>query len=91
METKPGVDVKQKTKSGAYSLENRQNQNFQIARAGWSADYNDPYNFLEMWTTGNTNNDSKFSNEQYDKDVKDTVKTADPAARMAALLMLRKS
>lgn len=79
-----GVDVKTENQEWGVFLENRQNQNFQIARAGWSADYNDPYNFLEMWTTGNTNNDSKFSNEQYDKDVKDTVKSADPAARMAA-------
>lgn len=79
-----GVDVKTENQEWGVFLENRQNQNFQIARAGWSADYNDPYNFLEMWTTGNTNNDSKFSNEQYDKDVKDTVKSADPATRMAA-------
>ncbi|MGN7414252.1 peptide ABC transporter substrate-binding protein [Paenibacillus sp. SAF-068] len=79
-----GVDVKTENQEWGVFLENRQNQNFQVARAGWSADYNDPYNFLEMWTTGNTNNDSKFSNEQYDKDVKDTVKSADPAARMAA-------
>lgn len=79
-----GVDVKTENQEWGVFLENRQNQNFQIARAGWSADYNDPYNFLEMWTTGNTNNDSKFSNEQYDKDVKETVKSADPAARMAA-------
>jgi len=79
-----GVDVKTENQEWGVFLENRQNQNFQVARAGWSADYNDPYNFLEMWTTGNTNNDSKFSNEQYDKDVKDTVKATDPAARMAA-------
>ncbi|WP_338540185.1 peptide ABC transporter substrate-binding protein [Paenibacillus tundrae] len=79
-----GVDVKTENQEWGVFLDNRQNQNFQVARAGWSADYNDPYNFLEMWTTGNTNNDSKFSNAQYDKDVKDTVKSADPAARMAA-------
>jgi len=79
-----GVDVKTENQEWGVFLENRQNQNFQVARAGWSADYSDPYNFLEMWTTGNTNNDSKFSNEQYDKDVKETVKSADPAARMAA-------
>lgn len=79
-----GVDVKTENQEWGVFLDNRQNQNFQVARAGWSADYNDPYNFLEMWTTGNTNNDSKFSNEQYDKDVKETVKSADPATRMAA-------
>ncbi|MGQ8873898.1 peptide ABC transporter substrate-binding protein [Paenibacillus sp. TSA_86.1] len=79
-----GVDVKTENQEWGVFLENRQNQNFQIARAGWSADYSDPYNFLEMWTTGNTNNDPKFSNEQFDKDVKETVKTADPAKRMAA-------
>ncbi|MBT2285382.1 peptide ABC transporter substrate-binding protein [Paenibacillus polymyxa] len=79
-----GVDVKTENQEWKVFLDNRQKQNFQIARSGWSADYSDPYNFLEMWTTGNTNNDAKFSNEQYDKDVKDTVKSADPATRMAA-------
>ena len=78
------VDVKTENQKWKVFLDNRQKQNFQIARAGWSADYNDPFNFLEMWKTGNTNNDSKFSNAQYDKNLEETVKTADAAARMAA-------
>lgn len=40
---------------------------YQIARAGWIGDYNDPMTFLQMWTTGNGNNDTGWSNEKYDQ------------------------
>lgn len=40
--------------------------NFEIGRAGWLADYNDPVNFLYLLQTGYGNNYGKYSNEQYD-------------------------
>ena len=41
-------------------LEERKNGNFDIAREGWIADFNDPINMLEMWTTTSGNNDCQF-------------------------------
>ena len=41
-------------------LEERKNGNFDIAREGWIADFNDPINMLEMWTTPSGNNDCQF-------------------------------
>jgi len=41
-------------------LENRKNGNFDIARGGWVADYNDPINMLEIFGTNHGNNDCQF-------------------------------
>ena len=41
-------------------LEERKNGNFDIAREGWIADFNDPINMLEMWTTESGNNDCQY-------------------------------
>lgn len=41
--------------------------NFSLGRAGWIADYVDPHAFLEIWVTGNGNNDGQYSNPEYDR------------------------
>jgi len=41
-------------------LEERKQGNFDIAREGWIADFNDPINMLEMWTTVSGNNDCQY-------------------------------
>ena len=39
---------------------------FDISRNGWVMDYNDASNMLELFTTGNGNNDGKYSNPEFD-------------------------
>ena len=41
-------------------LEERKNGNFDFAREGWIAAFNDPINMLEMWSTDSGNNDCQF-------------------------------
>ena len=41
-------------------LEERKKGNFDFAREGWIADFNDPINMLEMWTTTSGNNDCQY-------------------------------
>ena len=41
-------------------LEERKNGNFDIAREGWLADFDDPINMLEMFATSSGNNDCQF-------------------------------
>ncbi|MBQ4450755.1 MAG: peptide ABC transporter substrate-binding protein, partial [Clostridia bacterium] len=41
-------------------LNERKEGNYDIARNGWIADFNDPINMLEMWTTVSGNNDAQF-------------------------------
>jgi oligopeptide transport system substrate-binding protein len=42
-------------------------KDYTLQRAGWIADYVDPHVFLEIWTTGNGNNDTLWSNADYDR------------------------
>ena len=44
-----------------------QHGDFDIARAGWIADYKDPSNFLDLCKTGTGNNYASYSDTGYDK------------------------
>lgn len=55
-----GVDMSIKQVEWNVFLNERKQGNFDIAREGWLADFNDPINMLEMWTTGSGNNDCQF-------------------------------
>lgn len=63
-------------------LKKTEEGNFEIAMSGWGADYNDPMAFIELFTTGNGNNNGKFSNAEYDKIVKDIQKEPDMNKRI---------
>ena len=58
---------------------------FDVARAGWIADYKDPENFLALCKTGTGNNYSSYSDAGYDELLAKAAAEADPAARMASL------
>jgi len=55
-----GIDVKIETREWNVFLNERKEGNFDFARHGWIADFNDPINMLEMWTTDSGNNDAQF-------------------------------
>ncbi|OMC68977.1 peptide-binding protein [Paenibacillus sp. FSL H7-0326] len=76
-----GVEVATQNQEWGVFLETRKNLNYQVARAGWSADYNDPMTFMDMWTTGNGNNDSGYANPEYDALIKQAAVEQDAAKR----------
>ncbi len=39
---------------------------YDVARNGWVMDYNDPSNMIELFCSGNGNNDGKYSNPDFD-------------------------
>ena len=55
-----GINMTIKSIDWAVFLNERKEGNFGIARNGWIADFNDPINMLEMWTTESGNNDAQF-------------------------------
>ena len=57
---------------------------FDVARNGWVMDYNDPSNLIELFCTGNGNNDGKYSNADFDAAV-EASKVADAAEHFAQL------
>lgn len=48
-------------------LNTRKNGEYNIARNGWLADYNDPMSFLDMWMTNSGNNDAQLGREENGK------------------------
>ncbi|MBY9079675.1 peptide ABC transporter substrate-binding protein [Paenibacillus sp. HN-1] len=77
-----GIKVNTEEQPWEELLSNSKDLNYDIARAGWSADYNDPASFLEIFTSWSTDNDSGWSNPQYDAYMRSAMQTADPTARM---------
>lgn len=69
-QTELGVTVNLQNQDWAVFQTERQNGNFQIARHGWIADYNDPMTFIDMWMTGGGNNTAQYSNPKFDELVK---------------------
>lgn len=52
-----GANLTIETNEWNVFLNERKAGNFDMARNGWLADFNDPINMLEMWTSGSGNND----------------------------------
>jgi oligopeptide transport system substrate-binding protein len=48
---------------------------------GWIGDYNDPNSFLDIWLTGGGNNNTGWSNSQYDSLIQQASITVDQQAR----------
>jgi peptide/nickel transport system substrate-binding protein/oligopeptide transport system substrate-binding protein len=55
-----GVNMSINSIDWAVFLNERKEGNYDIARNGWLADFSDPINMLEMWTTESGNNDCQF-------------------------------
>jgi oligopeptide transport system substrate-binding protein len=52
-----------------------------VYRLGWIADYGDPMNFLELWTSKSGNNNSRFASPAYDQLIAEARQTPDNAKR----------
>ncbi|MDD4237266.1 MAG: peptide ABC transporter substrate-binding protein [Desulfotomaculaceae bacterium] len=65
-------------------------RDYQVARVGWNADYNDPMTFLDLWEKAGPNNQADWTNEGYDRLLKQARETKDSAARMDALFEAEK-
>ncbi|GEQ32903.1 oligopeptide ABC transporter substrate-binding protein [Marinilactibacillus psychrotolerans] len=62
----PGLSIELRNVPFKVRLDADTNRDYDIQFAGWSADYADPINFLELFHTDNGNNKSGYSNEEYD-------------------------
>lgn len=66
-----GIEVDLLNQEWSTYLDTRSSShNFDLARAGWIADYLDPSTFSDMWETGGSNNDGLYSNPRYDAALK---------------------
>ena len=60
---------------------NRSEGNFDLSMGGWGPDYNDPISDLDLWVTDGGNNDTGWSNEEYDALIAEARSTTDMEVR----------
>lgn len=62
----PGIKITLSNVPFKSRLDKSSSGNFDIVVTGWNADFPDPVTFLDIFTTGNVQNNGKYSNAQYD-------------------------
>ncbi len=80
-----GAEVQLRGKETKTFADDKSNHRFMIGRGGWYGDYGDPTTFLDLLTTGNGNNDSAWSNAEYDALIRAASQQGDPQERMQIL------
>lgn len=78
--TNLGIDVQLQSQEWKVFISTRNEKNYEIARDGWGADYVDPMTFLDMLQSTSGQNNSGYSNPEYDKLI-DEVKVEQDAAK----------
>jgi oligopeptide transport system substrate-binding protein len=78
-----GINIGLTNQEWKVYLDSQDTLNYGISRAGWIADYTDPNTFMDMWLTGGGNNDTGWSNPDYDRLLAESFTAPDEAARMA--------
>ena len=58
---------------------------WEIARLGWTADFNDASNFLDTFRENSPNNDSGYANHTFDALLDEAARTSDPDTRRLIL------
>ncbi|KIC89019.1 MULTISPECIES: ABC transporter substrate-binding protein [Pantoea] len=61
-----GVDVTLENQEWKTYIDSRNSGNFDVIRASWVGDYNEPSTFLNLLTSGNSSNIARFNNADYD-------------------------
>ena len=79
LETNLGIEVEITSNDWAIFYENVQKGNYEVAAMGWSADYTHPMSFLPLLVTDDANNNSFYSNPEYDAMVEQIKVETDPA------------
>jgi len=81
--TELGIDIELHNQEWKAYLSTRESGEFDILRAAWFGDYDDPNTFLSLGQTDNGNNHSQWSNAAYDQLILDAAIEQNPSARMA--------
>jgi len=76
-----GIDIELHNQEWKAYLSTRQAGDFDILRAAWFGDYDDPNTFLSLGETNNGNNHTNWSSAEYDALMKQAAVTLDPEAR----------
>jgi oligopeptide transport system substrate-binding protein len=78
-----GVDVKLQNQEWKTYIDSRNTGNFDVIRASWVGDYNEPSTFLSLLTSSHSGNISRFSDPAYDKIINQATQETTAEARNA--------
>jgi oligopeptide transport system substrate-binding protein len=76
-----GIDLGLRNEEWKVYLDSQDAMNFDLQRGGWIADYLDPHVFLEIWASGNANNDTGFAHAGYDALLQAALRAPDEKTR----------
>ncbi|WP_407654826.1 ABC transporter substrate-binding protein [Brenneria populi] len=76
-----GVEARLKNQEWKTMLDTMRTGDFEVVRASWAADYNEPSTYFDILRTGNSNNQGKFTHAEYDALLDRSVNADTPAAR----------
>ena len=79
------IQVSLRNEEWASYLKSLTNQDYDIARQGWIADYPDPTTFTDLMESTNGNNHTGWKNPEYDRLLTMARQEADPVSRMGLL------
>jgi oligopeptide transport system substrate-binding protein len=80
-----GVDAELRGLEWGVYLDSTHKLDYDVARAGWVADYPDPNTYLDMFMTGNENNQTGWGNTRYDELIRRAGEEPDSEKRMELL------
>ncbi len=78
------IDVRLHNEEWKVYLDSMRRTNYSIGRAGWIGDFMDPSTFMDLFTTDSGNNETGWSNADYDRLCREASNTGDQAVRYAA-------
>jgi oligopeptide transport system substrate-binding protein len=78
-----GVKVKLVNQEWKTFLDTRHQGTYDVARAGWCADYNEPSSFLNMLLSDSSNNTAHYKSAAFDKLIAETLKVKTDDERAA--------
>ncbi|OWF79450.1 oligopeptide ABC transporter substrate-binding protein OppA [Yersinia frederiksenii] len=75
-----GVDVNMINQEWKTYIDSRNTGNFDVVRASWVGDYNEPSTFLSLLTSTHSGNIAKFNSADYDRLLSEAGKQTNPKA-----------
>ncbi|MEQ1975566.1 ABC transporter substrate-binding protein [Xenorhabdus sp. SGI240] len=76
-----GAKVTLQNQEWKTSLQNRHQGNYDVARATWCGDYNEPSSFLNMWLSNSSNNAGFYQSEAFDNFLRQALTAKESATR----------
>ena len=85
-----GIKVEVNSMIAKQVASNRQERAYDLSLGGWGPDYNDPISDLDLWVTDGGNNDTSWSNEEYDALINTARTSTDMQERCDAFIECEK-